>query len=65
MLGLFALSLLLVGALAGAAAAAFAAGARGAAAVLGLLTLLAAPTLLLGPLQDRWRHRRGRGQPRS
>ena len=60
MLGLFFLALALVGALAGATVAAFASGARGPAAVLGLLTLLASPALLIGPLQDRWRHRRRR-----
>lgn len=56
-LGLFALALLVVGALAGVTVAAFASGARGAAAVFALLTLAASPLLLVGPLQDRWRHR--------
>lgn len=60
MLGLFFLALVVVGALAGATVAAFASGARGAAAVLGLLTVLASPSLLLGPAQDWWRHRRRR-----
>lgn len=56
-LGLFALALLVVGTLAGVTVAAFASGARGAAAVFALLTLAASPLLLVGPLQDRWRHR--------
>lgn len=56
-LGLFALALVVVGTLAGVTVAAFASGARGAAAVFALLTLGASPLLLLGPLQDRWRHR--------
>ncbi len=66
-LGLFALALLLVGGLAGVTVAAFASGARGAAAVFALLTLASSPLLLLGPLQDRWRHRarRIRRQSRS
>jgi hypothetical protein len=56
-LGLFAFALMVIGALAGVTVAAFAAGAREAAAVFALLTLGALPLLLLGPLQDRWRHR--------
>jgi hypothetical protein len=59
-LALFALGLLTVGALAGLTVAAFASGARGAAAVFALLTLAASPLLLLGPVQDWWRFRRGR-----
>ena len=59
-LGLFGLGLLLVGGLAGLSVAAFASGARGWAAVFALATLLAAPLLLLGPVQDWWRFRRGR-----
>lgn len=57
-IGLFALGALVVGGLAGATVAAFASGARGAAAVLALLTLAASPLLVLGPVQDWWRHRR-------
>jgi predicted lipid-binding transport protein (Tim44 family) len=56
-LGLFALGALVVGALAGLTVAAFASGARGAAAVFALLTLASSPLLIVGPLQDRWRHR--------
>ena len=56
-LGLFALGLVVVGTLAGVTVAAFASGARGAAAVFALLTMAASPLLVLGPLQDRWRHR--------
>jgi len=64
-LGLFFLALAVVGGLAGATVAAFVSGARGPAAVLALLTLLASPTLLLGPAQDWWRHRRRRRHSRS
>lgn len=60
-LGLFAMGGLVVGALAGATVAALASGARGWAAVLALLTLVASPLLVLGPVQDWWRHRRRRG----
>ena len=60
MLGLFMLSALLVGGLAGLTVAAYASGARGAAAVLALLTVLCSPLLALGPVQDWWRYRRGR-----
>ncbi|TCI00063.1 hypothetical protein EJV46_05245 [Roseococcus sp. SYP-B2431] len=56
-LGLFALGAVVVGGLAGVTVAAFASGARGAAAVFALSTLAASPLLLVGPLQDRWRHR--------
>jgi hypothetical protein len=56
-LGLYALVLLAIGGLAGLTVAAFASGARSAAAVFALLTLAAVPLLLIGPLQDRWRHR--------
>jgi len=59
-LGLFALATLVVGGLAGATVAAFASGARGWAAVFALLTLACSPLLLLGPVQDWWRHRRRR-----
>ncbi len=59
MLGLFGLGLLLVGALAGLTVAAFASGARTWSAVFALATLLASPLLLLGPVQDWWRFRRG------
>ena len=59
-LGIFALGALVVGALAGATVAAFATGARGMAAIFALMTLVSAPLLALGPLQDWWRHRRGR-----
>lgn len=58
MLGLFALGLIFVGGLAGLSLAALAAGARGWAAVFALAALLASPMLLLGPVQDWWRHRR-------
>ena len=57
-LGLFALGLLFVGALAGLSIAAFASGARGLAAAFGLAAVLASPLTLLGPVQDWWRHRR-------
>lgn len=60
MLGLFGLGLVLVGGLAGASVAALLSGARGWAAAFALATLLASPLLLLGPVQDWWRHRRGR-----
>ena len=56
-LGLFALGLLAVGGLAGLSVAALASGARGWAAMFALGALLASPLLLLGPAQDRWRHR--------
>jgi hypothetical protein len=56
-LGLFALGALVVGGLAGLTVAAFASGARSAAAIFALLTLATSPLLVLGPLQDRWRHR--------
>jgi hypothetical protein len=59
-LGLFWAALLVVGALAGLTAAAFFSGARGWAAAFAVATLLASPLLLVGPLQDRWRHRRRR-----
>jgi hypothetical protein len=59
-LGLFAVGAVVVGALGGATVAAFASGARGWAAIFALLTLAASPLLALGPLQDWWRHRRGR-----
>ena len=62
MVGLFGLGLLLVGGLAGMSVAALLSGARAWAAVFGLATLLASPLLLLGPVQDWWRHRRGRRQ---
>jgi hypothetical protein len=62
MVGLFGLGLLLVGGLAGMSVAALLSGARGWAAMFGLATLLASPLLLLGPVQDWWRHRRGRRQ---
>jgi hypothetical protein len=59
-LALFALALVVIGALAGVTVAAFASGARGAAAVFALLTLASLPLLAVGPLQDWWRFRRGR-----
>ncbi len=59
-LGLFALGLVVVGALAGLTVAAFASGAREAAALFALATLAASPLVLLGPVQDWWRFRRGR-----
>jgi hypothetical membrane protein len=59
-LALFALALIVVGALAGLTVAAYASGAREAAAVFALLTLASLPLLAIGPLQDWWRHRRGR-----
>ncbi|MDB5414153.1 MAG: hypothetical protein JWR10_2488 [Rubritepida sp.] len=59
-LGLFALGAVVVGALAGLTVAAFASGAQGISAIFALLTLAASPLLLLGPIQDWWRHRRGR-----
>lgn len=59
-LALFALALVVVGALAGVTVAAYLSGAREAAAVFALLTLAALPLLALGPLQDWWRYRRGR-----
>ena len=62
-LGLFGAAALVVGGLAGATVAAFASGARGPAAVLALMTLASAPLLLLGPVQDWWRHRPGRRTP--
>jgi len=58
MLGLFALGLIGVGALAGLSLAALASGARGWAAVFGLGAVLCSPLLVVAPLQDRWRHRR-------
>lgn len=60
MFALFGLAALAVGALAGATVAAFVSGARGAAAVFALLTLVAAPLMILGPVLDWWRFRRGR-----
>jgi MFS family permease len=60
MLGLFGLGLLLVGALAGMSMAALLSGARAWAAIFALASLLASPLLLLGPVQDWWRYRRGR-----
>ena len=60
MLGLFGLGLVLVGGLAGASVAALLSGARGWAAAFALATLLASPLLVLGPVQDWWRHRRSR-----
>jgi MFS family permease len=62
MVGLFGLGLLLVGGLAGMSLAALLSGARGWAAIFALATLLASPLLLLGPVQDWWRHRRGQRQ---
>ena len=56
--GLFGLGLVCVGALAGLSVAALASGARSWAAGFALAALLASPLLLLGPAQDRWRHRR-------
>ncbi|MBY0337377.1 MAG: hypothetical protein K2X11_12235 [Acetobacteraceae bacterium] len=57
-LALFGLALFVIGTLAGLAAAAFATGARGWAGVFALMALGATPLLAIGPLQDRWRHRR-------
>jgi hypothetical protein len=51
---------LLLAALAGGAVLSLALGWRFLAAGFGLLTLMASPLLLLGPVQDWWRHRRGR-----
>lgn len=56
---LFGLGLLLVGALAGLSLAALLSGARGWAAAFALGMVMASPLLLLGPVQDWWRHRRG------
>lgn len=56
-LGFFALGAVVVGSLAGVTVAAFASGARSVAAIFALMTLAASPLLLVGPLQDRWRHR--------
>lgn len=56
-LGLFAAGLLCVGALAGLSVAAFASGARGWAAAFALAALVTSPLLLLGSVQDWWRHR--------
>ena len=60
LLGLSALAALLLVALAGGAVVSLALGWRLLAAGFGLLTLLGSPLLLLGPVQDWWRHRRGR-----
>lgn len=57
-MGLFALGLLCVGGLGGLSVAALASGARGWAAVFAFAALVASPLLLLGPVQDWWRHRR-------
>ena len=59
-LGIFALGALVVGALAGVTVAALASGSRAWAAIFALLTLATSPLLVLGPVQDWWRHRRGR-----
>ncbi len=59
---LFGTGLLLVGALAGLSMAALLSGARAWAALFALGMLLASPLLLLGPVQDWWRHRRGQRQ---
>ena len=59
-LALFGLGLLLVGGLAGLSLAAFASGARGWAAAFALAAMLAAPLLVVGPVQDWWRFRRRR-----
>ncbi|WP_421993836.1 hypothetical protein [Roseococcus sp.] len=64
-LGLFALGAVVVGGLAGVTVAAFASGARSTAAIFALLTLAASPLLLVGPLQDRWRHRPRKIRPQS
>ena len=59
-MGVSALSALLLLALVAGSVLSLALGWRLLAAAFGLLTLLASPLLLLGPVQDWWRHRRGR-----
>ncbi len=60
LLGLSAIAALLLGVSATSSVICLALGWRVPAAGFGLLTLLASPLLLLGPVQDWWRHRRGR-----
>lgn len=62
MLGLNALAALLLAALAMGAVVSLALGWRLPAAGFALALVLASPLLLLGPVQDWWRHRRGRAR---
>ena len=59
-LGWFLLSGALVAGLAGLSALSFVLGLRLWAAVFALALLATSPLLLFGPMQDWWRHRRGR-----